>query len=89
MWDCWESGVTPRFAAWNGKKWVRWSVGAVSKDAKKCKGDTNKVVYSYVSLKGKKVEGLAYRLVKVKEYCDDCVTSTWTLPVLPTGAAAG
>jgi hypothetical protein len=91
MWDCWSSGVTPRFAAWNGSRWVRWSIGQVSTDVEKCPGPgKSKIVYSYyVSLKGVPVKNRAYHLVRVKEYCRGCETARWTLPVLPPGAAAG
>jgi hypothetical protein len=89
MWDCWDRGVTPRFAAWNGRRWVRWSTGTVLTDVQKCP-NSNKVVYSYyVALKGTFVKNRAYRLVRVKEHCNGCITARWTLPVLPPGAAAG
>lgn len=91
MWDCWDAGVVPRLSAWNGRRWIRWAVAEVSKDATKCpeKG-TRKAVYRYhVSLKGRPVDGFAYNLVKVKEHCRGCETSRWTLPVLPPGAGAG
>lgn len=89
MWDCWDSGVTPSFSAWNGRKWVLWTVGEVSRDQRKCQPGEKNVVYSYhVSLKGKPVRNRAYNLLRVKEACQGCYTSYWTLPVLPPGAAA-
>ena len=89
MWDCWDAGVTPRFSAWNGRKWVLWAVGEVSRDQQKCEGSQNKIVYRYrVSLKGKPIRNRAYNLLRVKEACSGCYTSYWTLPVLPPGAAA-
>jgi hypothetical protein len=90
MWDCWSFGARPRLAAWNGDRWVRWSVGAVSGDRSKCGNKSNKVVFSYhVSLLGRPVKDRAYNLVRVKEHCPGCQTAKWTLPVLPPGAAAG
>jgi hypothetical protein len=35
MWDCWDRGVRPRLSAWNGRRWVLWSRGAVSRDQRK------------------------------------------------------
>ena len=89
MWDCWDAGVTPRFSAWNGHKWVLWAVGEVTRDQQKCEAGKNKIVYRYeVSLKGRPVRNRAYNLLRVKEACPGCYTSHWTLPVLPPGAAA-
>jgi hypothetical protein len=89
MWDCWDVGTRPRLSAWNGTRWVRWSMGAVSRDRIKCGRKANKVVFSYhVSLLGRPIRHRAYHLVRVKEHCPGCQTASWTLPVLPPGAAA-
>jgi hypothetical protein len=89
MWDCWGLGVQPRLSAWNGRRWVLWSTGRVSRDRSKCGNTRNKVVFSFhVALLGRAVSGRAYNLVRVKEHCSACQTARWTLPVLPPGAAA-
>jgi hypothetical protein len=83
MWDCWDAGVIPRFYAWNRQRWTRWSVGEVSTDHEKCPHQgQRKVVYRYrVTLKGHPVAGKPYNLLRVKEDCNGCEASPWTLPI--------
>lgn len=42
-----------------------------------------KIVYTYtVSLKGRPSTTSSYNLLKVKEHCTGCETSSWTLQVV-------